>query len=231
MPDFTSRTSDPFPLAERLPDELPADPMPMAKAWLDKAMGDRIQPNPNAVYIATVGADGQPSLRAVLCKELVPDPGYAIFYTNLEGRKAKEIAQNPRVALLLHWDDWDRQVRIEGRAVQCPPEESDRYFATRSVASRIGAWSSAQSRPIESRAALMARVTQTMLKLGVAIDDPNAEVPRPDNWGGFRVWAEHVELWVGQQSRVHDRARWSRELTATADGFDCGAWSATRLQP
>lgn len=231
MPDFTSRTSDPFPLAERLPDELPADPMPMAKAWLDKAMGDRIQPNPNAVYIATVGADGQPSLRAVLCKELVPDPGYAIFYTNLEGRKAKEIAQNPRVALLLHWDDWDRQVRIEGRAVQCPPEESDRYFATRSVASRIGAWSSAQSRPIESRAALMARVTQTMLKLGVAIDDPDAEVPRPDNWGGFRVWAEHVELWVGQQSRVHDRARWSRELTATGDGFACGAWSATRLQP
>lgn len=230
MPDSTP-TDELYPLAERLPDELPADPMPMAKAWLDRAWAERIQPNANAMYVATVGEGGAPSLRAVLCKELVVDPGYVIFYTNLQSRKAREIEANPRVALLLHWDSWDRQVRIEGVAVQSPAAESDAYFATRSVASRIGAWASEQSRPIGSRAALMARVTRAMLELGVKLDDPEAEVPRPPTWGGFRVWAEHVELWAGQKSRVHDRARWSRTLTREGDGFACGSWSSTRLQP
>jgi len=228
----TISPNDAFPLPERLPDDLPGDPMPMARDWLDRAWADRVQPNANAMYLATVGAGGQPSLRAVLCKELVVDPGYVIFYTNLKSRKAREIARNPRVALLLHWDAMDRQVRIEGRAVESPAQESDRYFATRSLASKIGAWTSEQSEPIESRAALMAKVTRTMLELGVRLDDPDAQAPRPPYWGGFRVWAAHVELWVGQASRVHDRARWSRSLTPGADGgFVCGAWTSTRLQP
>jgi pyridoxamine 5'-phosphate oxidase len=231
MADSTP-ASDLFPLSERLPDVLPADPLAMARAWLDRALADRVQANPNAVYLATVGVDGRPSLRAVLCKDLIVDPGYAIFYTNLESRKAREIAGNPRVALLLHWDAWDRQVRIEGVAVPSPAGESDAYFATRSVASRIGAWASEQSRPIESRAALMGRVARAMVELGVKLDDSDADVPRPPTWGGFRVWAEHVELWVGQQSRVHDRARWSRTLTPSGDGgFACGSWASTRLQP
>ena len=229
-------TTDPvetgYPLDERLPDVLPADPMPTAKKWMEKAWADYVQPNANAVYLATVGEGGAPSVRAVLCKDLIVDPGYAVFYTNLNSRKGREIAANPRVALLFHWDTLNRQIRIEGTAVASPPEESDRYFATRPVASKIGAWTSEQSAPIESRSALMANITKTMLELGVKLDDQDAAIERPPTWGGFRVWAEHVELWVGQESRVHDRARWSRTLTAAGDGgFACGAWTSTRLQP
>ncbi len=221
-----------YPLPELLPVELPADPMPMAKEWMDKAWADYVQPNANAVYLATVGEGGCPSVRAVLCKDLIVDPGYAVFYTNLNSRKAQEIAANPRVALLLHWDTLNRQIRIEGTAVASPAAESDRYFATRPVASKIGAWTSEQSAPIESRAALMANITRTMLRLGVKLDDTDAEIARPPSWGGFRVWAEHVELWVGQESRVHDRARWSRSLTPDGEhGFACGDWASTRLQP
>lgn len=225
-------SSDVYELPGRLPDALPESPMPTVKAWLDKAWADRVQPNPNAVYLATVGEGGRPSLRAVLCKDLIPDPGYAVFYTNRTSRKGREIAANPNVALLLHWDAWDRQVRIEGVAVEASAEESDRYFATRSVASRVGAWASDQSAPIESRAALMAKVGRAMTELGVTLDDPAADVPRPPDWGGYRVYAAQVELWVGQRSRAHDRARWSRELRAVGDGgLEFGAWTATRLQP
>lgn len=222
--------------SELLPEALPADPMPIVEAWLREAEARRDQPNPNAMTLATVDADGTPSARVVLCKGFAADPGYVVFYTNYQGRKGRALTGDPRAAVVFHWDHQDRQVRIEGPVVRSPASESDAYFATRPVESRIGAWASAQSEPIGSRAELLARVDETMARFGVTPESlrrgEGAEIPRPPNWGGWRVWARRVELWVGGPGRVHDRAGWTRELRPGGDdGFTAGAWSATRLCP
>ncbi len=220
-----------FSMAQRLPDALPADPMPLARAWLDRAMAGKTQPNPNSMTLATVDADGRPSARIVLCKDMVVDPGYVVFYTNRESRKGRALAGRPHAALVLHWDAMDRQVRLEGPVTPSPDEESDAYFASRPLTSRVAAWASEQSRPLASRGELIRRAAEAMQRLGVKVDQKEAHVARPPHWGGFRVWAQRVELWVGEQSRLHDRAEWTRTLTPAAGGFTCGAWSATRLQP
>lgn len=222
-----------------LPDELPPDPMPCVQDWLAEAFEKEVQRNPHAMACVTVDEASRPTARMVLCKEIVPDPGYVVFYTNYHSAKARDIAGNPNVALLLHWDALGRQVRIEGIAVRSPAEESDAYFATRDWISQIGAWGSDQSEPLRSRQALIAQVRDRAVRLGIeAVRDFHAiaradrkVVPRPPHWGGYRVWARRVELWIEGRNRIHDRARWERSLESDAGGFTTGAWTATRLQP
>jgi pyridoxamine 5'-phosphate oxidase len=214
--------------------------MRWAKAWLDEAVEKQVQRNPNSMTAISVGDDGRPSGRVVLCKEFVEDPGYLVFYTNYKSDKAKQIESNNNVALLFHWDAYGRQVRMEGVAVRSPAEESDAYFVTRDWGSQLGAWGSDQSAPLESRAALITQVGKRAMKLGVkaaknvksiAVDDRPA-IPRPPHWGGYRVWPRRIELWIEGPDRLHDRARWERSLEQSDDDdFVAGAWSGTRLQP
>jgi pyridoxamine 5'-phosphate oxidase len=218
---------------ELLSDPLPSSPLTLAAEWLAQAWRERRQPNPNAMVLATTTADGRPSARIVLCKDIAPDPGFVVFYTNYESRKGRELAANARAAVVMHWDYLHRQIRVEGRVVKAPAADSDAYFASRALESRVGAWASKQSQPISSRAELLSAVDAAAKRLGASAPGPgDVAIPRPPHWGGFRLWAEAVELWVEGDARIHDRARWTRTLTPRGDGqFDAGAWSATRLQP
>jgi pyridoxamine 5'-phosphate oxidase len=238
---------------ELLPNPLPSEPLRIAAEWVAYAMERKDQPNPNAMVLATVSATGQPSARVVLCKQIAPDPGYVVFYTNYESRKGSELRGNPRAAIVMHWDHLHRQVRVEGVVARSPAAESDAYFASRPWQSRLGAWASAQSQPVESRAMLREQLESTARRFGTPspsgdVHAPNLinadpagatsgsardfPVPRPPHWGGFRLWADAVELWVEGEARIHDRARWTRSLTPKGnDMFDVGGWTATRLQP
>jgi pyridoxamine 5'-phosphate oxidase len=224
---------------ELLPDPLPAEPLSIVDEWLKQAWSARTQPNPNAMVLATSSTDGHPSARVVLCKEVVPQPGYIVFYTNYLSAKGRQLKDNPRAAAVMHWDALHRQVRIEGPVTRAPDADSDAYFASRAWQSRIGAWASEQSEPIGARRELLEKVTETARRYGAATpgspgadDSLRVTIPRPPHWGGFRLWADTVELWVEGDARIHDRACWRRELTLQADGsFKAGAWTATRLQP
>ncbi|NCF52749.1 pyridoxamine 5'-phosphate oxidase [Gammaproteobacteria bacterium] len=227
-------------LAPRLPDQLPADPMPWIQAWLDAATEGGVTRNPNSMALVTADEHARPFGRMVLCKGYKADPGYVVFYTNYNSPKARQIQKNPNVALLFHWDALGRQVRIEGQAIRSPAEESDAYFASRDWGSQLGAWGSDQSEPLESRAALIAQLSRRALRLGVDVAKhlgsvataSRPVVPRPSHWGGFRVWASRVELWIEGEDRIHDRASWQRSLVRNDnDTFTVGAWSGTRLQP
>jgi pyridoxamine 5'-phosphate oxidase len=208
-----------------LPSPLPADPMPLFEEWFSDARTRKTQPNPDAMIVATSTADGRPSARVVLCKKLITSPGYVVFFTNYHSRKGEELAANPRAAAVLHWDALGRQVRLEGRVVRSPEPESEDYFARRALDSRIGAWASLQSQPLDSRKTLLKRVAIEAARHGT-------NVPKPPHWGGYRLWPETLELWIEGSFRVHDRARWTRTLEAagTSD-FRTGDWLATRLYP
>jgi len=227
-----------MPAAERfvidhaLPDDLPTDPVEVLEAWLAEATEKAVQPNPNAMTLATVDAEGRPDARIVLCKDVDIQTGTVTFYTNRASRKGEELGANPRAALVFFWDLLDRQVRVEGPVTLVSDAESDAYFRTRHWQSRLGACASDQSKPIESREALLEKVMATAIELGVNLQSPgDPNIPRPAHWGGYRVWAERVELWVSGPGRVHDRAAWTRDLTTQGDAFAGGPWSATRLQP
>jgi pyridoxamine 5'-phosphate oxidase len=177
------------------------------------------------MVLASATPDGTPSARVVLCKKVIATVGYVVFFTNYDSRKGQELAANPRVAGVLHWDTLSRQVRLEGRVVRCPPEESDAYFSSRAIDSRIGAWASLQSQPLDSRATLLKRVAMEAARHGTA---PR----RPPHWGGYHFWLEAVELWCEGPFRVHDRARWTRTLAPQGTGsFTASPWHATRLYP
>ena len=222
---------------ETLPEPLPENPLVVAAAWLDQARLDAAQPNPNAMVLATVDAAGQPSARVVLCKDIVAAEGTIVFYTNYLSRKGRELELNPRAAIVFHWDHSHRQVRAEGVVERLGDAESDAYFRTRPWQSRLGAWASAQSRPVDSRASLVAAVTAAAQRFGIPYGGPGtaepatitSEVPRPPHWGGYRLRVAAIELWVEGEYRIHDRARWTRPLAAGASG--AGAWTVTRLQP
>jgi pyridoxamine 5'-phosphate oxidase len=206
--------------------------------WLQDAWSVRQQPNPNAMVLATTTGDGAPSARVVLCKGLVEDPGYLVFYTNYESRKGAELAASPRAAAVMHWDYLHRQVRITGPVTRSPAAESDAYFASRPWPSRVAAWASAQSRPIGSRADLVAAVAAAARRLGVpnpahaVAESVDYSISRPPHWGGYRLWAASVELWQEGQSRIHDRFSWTRQLDPGGpQGFTPGPWSMLRLQP
>jgi pyridoxamine 5'-phosphate oxidase len=188
-------------------------PLQQLAAWLDEARAAGVA-QPDAMTLATASADGAPSARMVLLRGL--DDRGAVFYTNAESRKGRELLENPRAALVFHWDPLGRQVRLEGSVERVDDEESDAYFASRPLPSRLGAWASDQSRPIESREALMERYAETAARFG---DGP---VPRPPYWNGFRVVPDAVEFWEHGAHRLHDRIRYTRAGAS---------WIAERLAP
>lgn len=238
MPSNANQSDAPS-IDQSLPDPLPPDPFPLFQCWFDEAHTRKVQPNPNAMSLATVDADGTPSSRIVLCKAIDPAQGSITFYTSYKGRKGRALDANPRAGVCFHWDALDRQVRMEGPVTRAPAADSDAYFKTRPLESQLGAWASDQSEPIASREALFEKAAIAMAKFCA---DPNLnpgeipEIPRPPHWGGFRIWPTRVELWVGGAYRLHDRAAWIRRLVPreidAAPGYaPAEAWRATRLQP
>jgi len=197
-------------------DNPPADPIAQIDLWMQEAAQLGL-PNPNAMTLATVDAAGRPDARIVLLKSL--DARGAVFYTNRNSRKGRELAANPWACLLLFWDALGRQVRIEGSVTQTSDEESDAYFATRPRESRIGAWASQQSEPVANRAALDAAVAEIERRFA------GQDVPRPPHWGGYRVSLDAIEFWQGHPFRLHDR------LVYTPDASSPTGWRTQRLFP
>jgi pyridoxamine 5'-phosphate oxidase len=209
-------------MTEPLPEVLPADPLPLVARWLEEAAA--VVKSATAMALATVAADGRPTARMVICRGFDAGEGWLVFYTDRESAKGRALEQNPRAAVVFHWDVFERQIRVEGPVTRAREADSERYWSTRPLDARIAAVASEQSRPIASRAAFLERIAAVKRAHG-------AEVPRPPRWGGYRVWAERVELWVGQPGRAHDRAVWTRALQPTVAGFTGGSWRGTRLQP
>lgn len=215
-----------------LPEPLPTDPMPLFQEWFREAAARRAQPNPDAMIVATTASSGEPSARVVLCKRIDVDAGYVVFFTNYQSRKGRELAARPRAAAVLHWDAMHRQVRIEGPVVRSPESESDQYFASRALDSRVAAWASAQSEPLASRDTLLQRVHEFETRFGIVPGATNGTVPRPPHWGGHRLWIDTIELWTEGAHRVHDRAVWKRSLhRADEHSFAGDSWRSTRLNP
>ncbi len=205
-----------------LPEPLPDDPLPLVETWIADAT--RTLRNPTAMALATVQPTGRPAVRMVLCRGFDVAAGWLAFYTDRESPKGRELESHPRAACVFYWEPLARQVRIDGPVTPVPDADTDRYWSTRPLDARIAAVATVQSRPIASRQALLARVDETARRF-------DGDVPRPDRWVGYRVWAERVELWVSQPARVHDRALWTRALDWSGDEFKGGAWSRTRLEP
>jgi pyridoxamine 5'-phosphate oxidase len=174
----------------------------------------------------------------VLCKEIAAQQGYILFYTNYRSRKGSELQSNPRAAVVFHWDHLHRQVRAEGQVEALSDADSDAYFRTRAWQKQLGAWASQQSQPVKSREALVEAVVREARRFGIPFDGPGSaepdhisvEVPRPPNWGGYRLQVDAIELWVEGEYRIHDRARWTRALVDGRSNPNA-AWASTRLQP
>jgi pyridoxamine 5'-phosphate oxidase len=196
-------------------DMLPADPLTLFHRWLADAIAAAIA-EANAMVLATVDDDGCPSSRTVLCK-VADERGFG-FYCNLRSRKAREIAANPRVALLFPWHSLGRQIRVEGAAEPLPAAESDAYFASRPRGAQISAWASAQSDVVTARGELEERVARHEAEFA------GRDVPRPPHWGGLLVVPDAVEFWQGRADRLHDRLVY-RRTDPSAD------WLVARLQP
>ncbi len=231
-----------FSRSPELPTPLPADPFPLFAAWFADEKQSARTPNPDAMSLATIDADGSPSVRIVLCRGIDAARGSVTFFTNYDGRKGQALHAHPRAALCFHWDDSDRQVRLEGAVTRCTPAESDAYFYSRRWESRLSAWTSHQSQPTAGRAALLAQMQEVIRELGLdpktlVAQGERAPIPRPAHWGGFRFHAHRVELWLGGHGRLHDRAAWTRpvvvapSLAQDSPPPEFGAWTNSRLQP
>lgn len=190
------------------------DPMAIFAAWYAEARTTEINDS-NAMALATVDADGNPSVRMVLLKG--HDERGFVFYTNQHSRKGEALTAHPRAALLFHWKSLRRQVRIEGTVTPVSDAEADAYFASRSRASRLGAVASDQSRPLDRRETFLSRVAEVEARY------PGEHVPRPPHWSGYRVAPERIELWQDREARLHERRLF------IADGQ--GGWSQTLLYP
>lgn len=189
-----------------------ADPLRQFDKWLREAIAAQV-PEPNAMTLATVGENARPSTRVVLIKGY--DARGIVWYTNYQSRKGRELAAHPHAALQFHWVELERVVRIEGRVELASAEESDAYYATRPLDSRLGAWASPQSEVISSRAVLVANAAKAAVKHGL-------NPARPPHWGGYRLVPNAWEFWQGRKSRLHDRLRYR---------LDGGAWLRERLAP
>ncbi len=212
--------------------------MPTLGAWFAGARSAEVTPNPEAMSLATVDEAGMPSVRIVLCKGMDVEGGSVVFFTNYNSVKGRALEATGRAAVCFHWDALNLQARIEGLVVRTTRDESDVYFQSRRLISRVGAWASWQSEALDSNDTLMERAMEVAMRFGLTLDDldgaGDVEIPRPEHWGGFRLWARRVELWVGGDGRLHDRARWERALESEIEvGVppERGAWSATRLNP
>ncbi len=194
-------------------DEVRDDPIAQFTQWFEQALKAEVN-EPNAMNVATVDLDGRPSSRIVLVKQF--DARGFTWYTNYDSRKAQELRANPHAALLFFWSELERQVRIEGRVETTSAEESDKYFHSRPLKSRLSAIASQQSAPIANRAALEQNYEAVAAGAGEA-------PPRPDHWGGFRLVPERIEFWQGRRSRFHDRIVYTRQ--------EDGSWTRQRLQP
>jgi pyridoxamine 5'-phosphate oxidase len=196
------------------------DPFALFEAWFQEASASETN-DPNGMALATVDGSGLPNVRMVLLKG-VDEPGHPargfVFFTNLESAKGQELAASPQAALLFHWKSLRRQVRVRGPVTPVSAEEADLYFATRPRLSRIGAWASDQSRPLESRLAFEKKIAHYTAKFALG------DIPRPPHWSGFRLTPIEIELWHDRPFRLHDRVVFRR-----AD--DTQPWSKTRLYP
>ena len=189
------------------------DPVAMFARWFAEARAADVA-EPNAMTLATASADGAPSARMVLLKGV--DDGGFVFFTDYRSRKAAELDANPRAALVFHWVELERQVRIAGSVARVAREETEAYFRTRPLGSRLGAWASEQSSVITGREVLDARLRDVEARF------PGEDVPAPPHWGGYRLTPASVEFWQGRASRLHDRIRYVRRG---------GAWAIERLSP
>ncbi|PQO23478.1 pyridoxamine 5'-phosphate oxidase [Rhodobacteraceae bacterium WD3A24] len=190
------------------------DPLAIARAWLAEA--EESEPNdPNAMALATVDADGLPNVRMVLLKEIAAET--FVFYTNYESVKAAEIEGAGKAGFVLHWKSLRRQIRVRGTVTREDGPRADAYYASRSLKSRLGAWASRQSRPLESRATLMAEVARVSARHGTT-------PPRPPFWGGYAITPLEIEFWADGAFRLHDRFQWRRQ-SARDD------WAVARLNP
>ncbi len=193
--------------------DMDPEPVEQFRRWFEEALAADLH-EPNAMIVATASPDGLPSARVVLLKGF-DDRGF-VFYTNYEGRKGRELEENPRAALLFYWGELERQVRIEGTASRVSEEESDAYYAGRPRGSRLGALASEQSRVVGSREVLEGRIKN------LEAEYEGRDVPRPAFWGGYRVEPEAMEFWQGRENRLHDRLVYRR---------GDGGWKMERLQP
>ncbi|MBL55448.1 MAG: pyridoxamine 5'-phosphate oxidase [SAR116 cluster bacterium] len=194
-------------------DQLNTDPFVLFKQWFEEAQETEIN-DPDAIALASVDKTGMPSVRMVLLKEILPE-GF-VFYTNYTSRKSGELLATGKAAFVLHWKSLRRQIRVTGLVEQVPADQSDAYFQTRSRGSRIGAWASQQSQPLNSRAELAEAVSR--------IEDTYADgVPRPPHWGGFLIRPAEIEFWADGEFRLHDRFRFTQDSD--------GAWFSQRLYP
>ena len=190
-----------------------ADPFALFAAWMAEASAKEIN-DPNAMTLATATAGGVPSARIVLLKGV--DPRGFVFYTNTRSRKGAELTENPAAALLFHWKTLQRQIRIEGRVEHVTDAEADTYYASRPRISRLGAWASAQSRPLKDRETFERDLANVEARF------PDETIPRPPFWSGWRLRPDHFEFWQDQQYRLHDRLTFAR----TTNG-----WLPGRLYP
>ncbi|SIT77101.1 Pyridoxamine 5'-phosphate oxidase [Yoonia rosea] len=191
-----------------------ANPFVIAQEWLDAA-AESEPSDPNAIALSSVDQNGMPNVRMVLLKDIEVDA--FVFYTNYESQKAQEIAQSGKAAFVLHWKSLARQIRVRGLVSKEDGPIADAYYKSRSLKSRVGAWASQQSRPLASRAALMAEVAKVTIQKG-------ADPERPPFWGGFRIVPLEIEFWSDGAFRLHDRFRWSRSEVDQD-------WEITRLSP
>lgn len=209
------------------------DPFILARSWLEEAV--RTEPNdPNAIALATVDAEGMPDVRMVLLKEIEGqgETGAFVFFTNYESAKGTEIEATGVASFVMHWKSLRRQIRVRGRVTRTEAEVSDAYYKTRALQSRIGAWASAQSRPLESRAWLVAEAARQGYNHGM---NPS----RPPFWGGYRIVPSQIEFWADGAFRLHDRFVWKRageptenqQVTETSRQKNQSLWTVTRLSP